>query len=98
MWVNIIFLKINKIRDACANSFGKYIMIAQCVINVFTPASPSMTTMAQSPPFQFYSKSFLAPSQFKKEGRDYLFYMRNYNEETIKLLTFYMITFVFTEL
>ena len=51
MWVNIIFLKINKIRDACANSFGKYIMIAQCVINVFTPASPSMTTMAQSPPF-----------------------------------------------
>ena len=51
MWANIIFLKINKIRDACANSFGKYIMIAQCVINVFTSAPPSITTMAQSPPF-----------------------------------------------
>ena len=37
------------------------------------------------------------PPQFKKEGRDYAFYMRDYKGETIKLL-FYMKYFIFTEL
>ena len=32
----VIFTNIHKISDACANSFGRYIMIAQCVRNVFT--------------------------------------------------------------
>ena len=37
MWVKVIFSNINKIiSDACANSSGKYIMTAQCMINVFT--------------------------------------------------------------
>ena len=32
----VIFTNIRKISDACANSFGRYIMIAQCIRNVFT--------------------------------------------------------------
>ena len=34
--VKVIFTKIHKISDACANSFGRYIMTAQCMRNVFT--------------------------------------------------------------
>ena len=34
--VRVIFTNIHKISDACANSFGRYIMIAQCMRNVFT--------------------------------------------------------------
>ena len=34
--VKAIFTNIHKISDACANRFGRYIMIAQCVRNVFT--------------------------------------------------------------
>ena len=32
----VIFTNIHKISDACANSFGRYIMIAKCIRNVFT--------------------------------------------------------------
>ena len=32
----VIFRNIHKISDACVNSFGRYIMIAQCMSNVFT--------------------------------------------------------------
>ena len=34
--VKVIFTNIHKISDACANSFGRYIMIAQCMRNDFT--------------------------------------------------------------
>ena len=34
--VKAIFTNIHKISDACANSFSRYIMIAQCMRNVFT--------------------------------------------------------------
>ena len=34
--VKVIFTNIHKISDACANSFGRYIMIAKCMRNVFT--------------------------------------------------------------
>ena len=34
--VKITFTNIHKISDACANSFGRYIMIAKCMRNVFT--------------------------------------------------------------
>ena len=34
--VKVIFTNIHKISDACANSFGRYIMIAKCIRNVFT--------------------------------------------------------------
>ena len=36
MLVKVIFTNIQKISDACANSFGRYIMIVQCMRNVFT--------------------------------------------------------------
>ena len=34
--VKVILTNIHKIRDVCANSFGRHIMIAQCMRNVFT--------------------------------------------------------------
>ena len=34
--VKVIFTSINEISDARANNFGRYIMIAQCIRNVFT--------------------------------------------------------------
>ena len=34
--VKVILINIHKISDACANSFGRYIMIAQCMRNAFT--------------------------------------------------------------
>ena len=43
-------------------------------------------------------KKCLATPPFKKEERDYAFYMRDYKGETIKLLTFYMTDFLFTQL
>ena len=32
----VIFTNIRKISDACVNSFGRYIMVAQSMRNVFT--------------------------------------------------------------
>ena len=32
--VKVIFTNIHKVSDASANSFGKYIMIAQCMRNI----------------------------------------------------------------
>ena len=34
--VKAIFANIHKMSDTCANSFGRYIMTAQCMRNVFT--------------------------------------------------------------
>ena len=34
--VKVIFTNIHNISDACANSFGRYIMIAQYMRNFFT--------------------------------------------------------------
>ena len=34
--VKVIFTNIHKISNACANSFGRYIMTAQYMRNVFT--------------------------------------------------------------
>ena len=34
--VKVIFSNIHKVSDACATSFIRYIMIAQCMRNVFT--------------------------------------------------------------
>ena len=34
--VKVIFTNIHNISDACAKSFGRYIMIAQCMRNSFT--------------------------------------------------------------
>ena len=32
--VKVIFRNIHQISDACTNSFGRYIMIAQCMRNI----------------------------------------------------------------
>ena len=32
----VIFTNIRKMSDACVNSFGRFIMIARCMRNVFT--------------------------------------------------------------
>ena len=34
--VKAIFANIDKMTDACANTCGRYILIAQCMRNVFT--------------------------------------------------------------
>ena len=34
--VKVVFTNIHKISDRCANSFGRYIMTAQCMRDVFT--------------------------------------------------------------
>ena len=34
--VKVIFTNIHKISDSCANSFGRYIIIAQCMRNIIT--------------------------------------------------------------
>ena len=34
--VKVIFTNIHKISDACGNSFGRYIMNAQCMRDAFT--------------------------------------------------------------
>ena len=52
-----------------------------------------------APTFLILFKKFLdPPPPFKKEGREYAFYMRDYKGETIKLSLFYMKYFLFTEL
>ena len=33
--VKVIFSNIHKVSDACANRFSKYIMVVQCMRNVF---------------------------------------------------------------
>ena len=33
--VKVIFTNVLKVSDGCENSFGRYIMIAQCMRNVF---------------------------------------------------------------
>ena len=117
--VKVIFTNIRKISDACANSFGMYIMIAHCMRNVVTfllnssfpgkmlfmrnlklvyPSTPQHYNNCSAPTFLILFKKFLGPPPFKKEGRDYAFYMRDYKGETIKLLPFYMTYFLLTEL
>ena len=32
----VIFTNIHKMSDACVNSFGRFIMIAPCMRNIFT--------------------------------------------------------------
>ena len=64
-------------------------------LKLIYPSTPSITPIVQVLP---YSKELLAPPLFKKEGRDYAFYMRDYKGETIKLLPFFLTDFLFTEL
>ena len=49
------------------------------------------------PTFTNFIQKILVPPPFKIMG-DYAFYMRGYKGETIKLLSFYITDFLFTEL
>ena len=106
--VKVIFTKIHKISDACANSLGRYIMIAQYTRVIFTFSGKmvflrKLKLIYPSTPQHYNNcsavlillKNFFDPSPFKKEGRDYAFYMRDYKGETVKLLPFYMTDFLF---
>ena len=122
--VKVIFTNIHKISDACANSFGRYLMIAQCMRNVFTlysilwgngvsekikahlPQHPASLQQLFSPHLINFIQKIVMPTSppspaallFKKEGRDFAFYMRHYEGETTKFVLFYMTDFLFTEM
>ena len=121
--VKVIFTNIRKISDACANSFGRYLMIAQCMRNVFTlysilwengvsekikaylPQHPASLQQLFSPHLINFIQKIVMPTSpppaallFKKEGRDFAFYMRHYEGETTKFVPFYMTDFLFTEM
>ena len=51
-----------------------------------------------APTFLILLKKYLDPPPFKKEGRDYAFYMIDYKGETIKLLPFYVTDVLLIEL
>ena len=61
-------------------------------------STPQHCNNCSAPIFLILFKKNLDPLPFKKEGRDYAFYKRDYKRETIKLLPFYMTDFLFTEL
>ena len=61
-------------------------------------SNPQHYNNCSAPTFLILFKKLLAKSPFKKEDRIYVFYMRDYKRETIKLLPFLMTNFLFTEL
>ena len=68
-------------------------------LKFINPITPSITSIVQLQPlFNFIQKKLLSPHPFKKDGRDYAFYMTDYQGEAIKLLPFYMTDFLSTEL
>ena len=67
-------------------------------LKLIYPSTHQHYNNCSAPTFLILFKNFLDPPPFKKEGRDYAFYMRDYKGETIKLLPFYMTDFLFTEL
>ena len=62
------------------------------------PSTPQYYNNCSVPTFLILFKKFLDPPPFKKEGRDYAFYMKDYKGEAIKLLPSCMTDFLFTEL
>ena len=75
---------------------GKMVFLRK--LKLIYPSTSQDYTNCSAPTFLILLKKFLDPSPFKKEGRDYAFYMRDYKAETIKLLPFHMTDFLFTEL
>ena len=58
-------------------------------LKLIYPSTSQHYNNCSAPTFLILFKKFLAPAPFKKEGRDYAFYMREYKVEAIKLLAFY---------
>ena len=67
-------------------------------LKLIDPNTPKHYNNCSAPTFLISFKTFLPPPPFKKKGRDYAFFMREYKIETIKLLPFHMTDFLFTEL
>ena len=67
-------------------------------LKLINPSTPQHCNNYSDPIFLILFKKVLDPLPFKKQGRDYAFYMRDYKGESIKLLPFYMTGFIFTEL
>ena len=61
-------------------------------------STPQHYNNCSAPTFLILFKNVLAPPPFKKEDRDYAFYMRDNKGETIKLFPFYVTDFLFKEL
>ena len=75
-----------------------YFLLKSSFPGKMVPSTSQHYNNCSAPTFLILFKKFLDPPPFKKEGRDYAFYMRDYKGETIKSLTFYMSDFLFTEL
>ena len=88
--VKVNFTNIHKISDAYASSFCRYIVTGQCMRNVsklfwengvfekikaHLPQQPPALQEMFSPHILILFKKNVSPSSFKKEGRDYPFYM-----------------------
>ena len=75
---------------------GKMVFMRK--LKLINPSTSQYYNNCSAPTFLIIFKKILHPPPFKKEGKDYAFYMRDYKGETIKLLPFYMTDFLFTEL
>ena len=67
-------------------------------LKLIYPSTPKHYNSCSAPTFLILFKKFLVSAPFKKDCRDYAFYMREHKVETIKLLPFYKTDFLFTEL
>ena len=67
-------------------------------LKLIYPDTPQHYSNYSDPTFLILFRKFLDPNPFKKEGTDYIFYMRECKGETIKLLSFHMTDFLFTKL
>ena len=80
------------------NVWEMFLLFIKFKLKPIYPSTSQDYNNCSAPTFLILFKKLLAPPPFKKEGRDYAFYMRDYKGETIKLLPFYMTDFLFTEL
>ena len=67
-------------------------------IKAHLPQNPAAFQQFFRHTFLILLKIFFAPPPFKREDRDYAFYMSDYKGETVKLLPFYVTDFLFTGL
>ena len=72
-------------------------MVFMRKLKLIYPSNSQHYNNCSAPTFLNLFKKCLDPLPFKKEGRDYAFYMRDYKGET-KLLPFYVTNFLFTKL
>ena len=62
-------------------------------LKLIYPSIPQYYNNCSAPTLLVLCKKLLDLPPFRKEGRDYVFYRRDYKGETIRLLPFYMTDF-----